>query len=357
MRQREYTINTPKIILGKGEFSNIGKYIQELKSKKVLVIIGKKSMKEFEYLDKLLNYLKDYQIFVFGGISPNPSIEITDKAIQYAREKEIDLIIGLGGGSVLDVSKLVSVLLKNKGVTNDYLYRERKILNKGIPLIAIPTITGSGTEVTKSAVVTDYKNKYKYSISHEYLRPEIAIIDEDFCLTVPKEIAISSKIDIISHSIEGYLCKDNSFSKIMSIQALKSFFLGSFSEASLFGAMSFSNSGTLSPHSFSYILTTHYNIPHGIATIISLPSFIKLWSLHTPKVNILAKSLNLTVDKLIKKINNITKELGIKTRLRDYKIPFEKKKFIASEALKINKQRDPLKIDLQILEKICDEIW
>ncbi len=250
-----------KIILGRLE-SEIKREVDLLRPRKILLISGGEAMKKAGVIDRILNCLSGYQISVFDGVEPNPSPGIVKRAKQ-----EGDLIIGLGGGSVIDVAKVIATDLKK-------------------PCIAIPTTAGTGSEVTPFAALYDKEEKKKLSLMVNF--PDVALIDYRLTLTLPLGVVASSGIDALSQAIEAYWSiysnpiSDTHAEKAIKlvIANLKNSWRGEekaremMSLAALEAGLAFSQTKTTAVHSVSYPLTIHYGISHGLACGLTLPHFL-----------------------------------------------------------------------------------
>ena len=140
---------------------------------------------------------------LFEGGEPEPSVAAAQRGIDAARECQPDAIIGLGGGSNIDLAKMTAVVARHGGSPHDYFGFD-KVLGPVVPLIAIPTTAGTGSEVSHSSVLTDTDNAVKVSTQSRYLRPLLAIVDPEFTLTCPRKVTADSGIDALTHAIEGY---------------------------------------------------------------------------------------------------------------------------------------------------------
>ena len=256
----EYYLPT-RIVLGKLE-SEIKKEVDLFRPQKILLISGGEAMKRAGVIDRTLNCLSGYQVSVFDKVEPNPGPEMVKRAKQKA-----DLIIGLGGGSVIDVAKIVAADLKK-------------------PCIAIPTTAGTGSEVTPFAALYYKEKKKKMSLTVNF--PDVALVDYTLTLTLPPEVVASSGIDSLSQAIEAYWSiysnplSDTHAQKAIElvIGNLKNSWDGdegarkAMSLAALEAGLAFSQTKTTAVHSVSYPLTIHYGVPHGLACGLTLPYFL-----------------------------------------------------------------------------------
>ncbi len=254
-----------KIVLGRLELE-IRKEVETFQPRKILLITGKRAMKEAGVTDKLLNCLKGFQVTVFDKVKPNPSPEIVKEA-----QQETDLVIGLGGGSALDVAKVIATNLKK-------------------PCIAIPTTAGSGSEVTPFAALYDWEKKKKISLKVKF--PEVALVDWQLTSILsplsPWLVAVTG-MDALSHAIES--CWSIHSTPLSDTHAKRAIELiienlreswkktsvtarEKMSLAALEAGMAISQTKTTAVHSVSYPLTLHCDFPHGWACGLTLPHFL-----------------------------------------------------------------------------------
>ncbi len=202
------------VFFGRGEFERIKRAARET-GKNALIVIGKGSVKKHGYLDKLQRYLNEEKIIytVFEGIEPNPRHSTINKAAQIAREVKADMIIALGGGSVMDASKGIAVAAIRGDDIWDYCDlgdKKPKKINDALPIICIPTLAATGSEVDAGSVITNAELKIKSVFHSSKVIPRFAIIDPDLTLTVPTSYIIDGAVDIICHCVETYISnKDN----------------------------------------------------------------------------------------------------------------------------------------------------
>ena len=226
------------------------------------------------------------QNLIYSNIGSNPTFESCKQAIDFSNKEEFDGIIAIGGGSVMDTAKTVMAAL-GTGVNDikDLIKNDTPYKNR-VPAIFIPTTHGTGSEVTMWGTIWNIKEKKKHSISHPDLYPDIAILDGSLTLNLPLDISLITVLDALSHSFEAIWNKNaNPTSTDYAIKAicmiLKNIenLKGNLSDlevrfkllkASNSAGLAFSNTKTAAAHSISYPLTSHFGIPHGIASSISL---------------------------------------------------------------------------------------
>ncbi|MBW2989271.1 iron-containing alcohol dehydrogenase [Candidatus Woesearchaeota archaeon] len=359
-----YSLKT-KIYFGAGSFNNVGQVVKNYGVKKILVVTGRNSMQKAGFLQDLLKKLRKYDVSVFEGVEPNPSFETVEKGTKLCRDKNTELVIGLGGGSALDAAKAIAILAKNGQRIDDYMGK-KGTLKKGLPFIAIPSTAGTSSEITKYSVLTDGKLR-KRNLNSELMCPDYAIIDPKLTLTVGRYQTICTGLDSLCHAIESYwnvnsnplsdlyakgairLIRDNlpALAKELGNPALRE----NLSLACLFAGLAFGNIGTTSAHSFSYILSTKFGIPHGHACSLSLLEFTKRF-----KGNEKAKDI-ISIFGSSEGLKAFLEGFDIKWRLRDFGITTDDLDLIAREAMRNKKGRDPLDVTLKDYRDITKNIF
>jgi len=240
----------------------------------------------FEMFRKTIN-----PIFIYSNIEKNPSCLSCQKAIDIFKDIKPNIIIAIGGGSVIDTAKVIRASLYKNTYSLEELFNKRKNV-KNIPiLIAIPTTHVTGSELTMWATVWDKKNKIKRSLSEIENYPTYAIYDVNLVKELPLELSIITTLDALSHAFESIWNKNNNpISTQYAIQAIKIIYENiskinhnmsldtrrNLMMASMFAGLAFSNTETAVAHSISYPLTLYYNIPHGIACSITLYPIMEL---------------------------------------------------------------------------------
>ena len=196
-----------RIIFGAGELSSLGKIISGQYGKRVLIIKGK------QYPDPgaLFEICEDAKVeWNYFNVEQEPNIEIINRAVELGREEKCEFVIGFGGGSVIDTGKAAAALLNNRGSLLDYLEvvgEGKPLRNPSKPYIAIPTTAGTGSEVTRNAVISVPDKQAKVSMRNAYLLPEIAIVDPELTYGVPKTITAVTGMDAFTQVIEPYVSK------------------------------------------------------------------------------------------------------------------------------------------------------
>jgi alcohol dehydrogenase class IV len=255
----------------------------------VLVVAGRSSQQRAEHLSQTL--LSDYEVTLAPFVQADPTAESVQGLLDFTCKVSPDWIVAIGGGSVLDSAKAVAVLAGNEGTVLGHMRGEQEIKTAGIPVVAIPTTAGSGSEVTPFASITDSTNRQKISLSHDHIYPKFALLDPSMTLSLPGKQTAISGMDALSHAIEGYwsnraTAESDSFGIAAAEQALTALpdayerggdpdARRAMLEASLWAGLTISNARTTAVHAVSYPMTVHYHVPHGMACGMLLPSFIR----------------------------------------------------------------------------------
>ncbi len=201
--------NPTRMVFGAGSIAKLGKECQKLNINKVLLVIGQNSVKNSGLLDKVLTILKNAQIdtTLFEGITPNPTTLQVEEGAQKARSFDAQAIVALGGGSVMDASKVIALLAKQGGNAWDYtstFLQKGKEVKEALPIITIPTVAATGSEADPIAVLNNPQTSDKNSVSGLALYPKLALIDPELTLTCPISTTMDGIIDILAHAIETY---------------------------------------------------------------------------------------------------------------------------------------------------------
>jgi len=333
----EVYYNPTKIMIG-DSYESLNNLLDQNSEKRILILCSKNFLKRNKLLSDLFN--KQKNVLVYSNVKNNPDINYTYDILQDLKDEGIEYIVAIGGGSVIDTGKAVSAFsqlnIKNCDELRTCIIEKKYLSNKDfIPIVAIPTTAGTGSEVTSWATIWDLENEKKYSIACDKLYPEKAIIDSSLTITLPMELTVSTGLDALTHAVESYWAKaSNRISKIYGIKAIKLIvetlpdlldeldnyrLRENMSLASLYAGLAFSNTKTTACHSISYPLTMKYNIPHGIAVSITLAEVMKLNSDHIQDFDTLINAFKVNHAADVQNfMTSIYDKANIKYRLKDY---------------------------------------
>lgn len=295
----------------------------------------------------------------FTETEGNPSTDTVVKATEGFKKSNADFIVAFGGGSPLDVAKAVAVLATYGGNIVDY-EGAGKVMGPVVPMIAIPTTAGTGSEVTAFSVITDHSRNYKLTVVSNYLLPAYVILDPDLIATVPANTAAACGIDAMVHALEAYISKAASpFSDIFAREALR--LIGgsirdyvadrsnpaaceSMMVGSLFAGIAFSHARLGNVHAMSHPVSAYFDVPHGVANAILLPTVVdfnkdaadpeKYRYIYGCISKDMGADINFTPDMLATEIRMLNYELGILPTLSDIGVTSDKFEQMADDAMK-----------------------
>ena len=350
-----------KIVFGNGSFTGLAQHLVDLQAKRPLVVLDK-NLAAAGFSAKMVQVLESsgMEYCLFDQAEPEPRLELADEGVKLALKKKCDAVIGIGGGSAMDVAKAVAVLATNKGKAADYLGLN-KVPGPGLPTIMIPTTAGTGSEVTFTAVFVRKNLKKKEGMNSPYLYPDLALLDPELTLSLPPGPTATTGLDALCHAIESYTSINASpMSEIMSLEAIRLIsdnlrtcvHEGGNLEAreqmllgSLYAGLGLANAGVTAVHSLSYPLGGKYGIPHGLAnTILLLPVMAFNLPAALEKFAIIAEVMGEVTDDLplreaaylaLDAVEALIEDCGIETKLGDFDIAEEDFPELAKVAMTI----------------------
>jgi alcohol dehydrogenase len=288
MRKTFSFTGAKKIIFGNGSILTLAGHIKEFHAQNPLLVIDK-NLAKTDLVEKIANVLipGGIKFTVYDKVEPEPPIELADEGAKIALKNKCDIVIGIGGGSAMDVAKAIAVLATNKGGAADYLGLN-KVPKPGLPKIMIPTTAGTGSEVTFTAVFVRKNLKKKEGMNSPHLYPELALLDPELTLSLPPAPTAQTGLDALCHAIESYTSVNSSpVSEMFSLEAIaliaenlracvhdgknivarERMLLGS-----LYAGIGLANAGVTAVHSLSYPLGGKYGVGHGLANTMMLPA-------------------------------------------------------------------------------------
>ncbi|MGI6175437.1 MAG: iron-containing alcohol dehydrogenase [Christensenellales bacterium] len=341
------------------------KALSGLKGKKAMVVVGGGSMKRLGFLDKTMDYLKEagMEVALFENVEPDPSVETVMRGAEAMRAFEPDWIVSIGGGSPIDAAKAMWVFYEYPNTSFEDLLTPFSFpeLRQKARFAAIPSTSGTATEVTAFSVITDYEKGIKYPLADYNITPDIAIVDPSLAETMPPELTAHTGMDALTHAIEAYVSSAHSpFTDPLALQAIKMVFeyLPASYEgdkkareqmhyAQCMAGMAFSNALLGITHSMAHKTGAAFStghVPHGCANAIYLPYVIRFnaqaaqsrYADIAQAVGIEGSDSKEQVEKLCQKIEHYNRRLSIPKTLKEFGIEeaeFKSKvKKIAEEA-------------------------
>lgn len=283
-----------EIRFGCGRVNEIGEATSKIGKRCVLVTVPTfKAIKPI--FDKVKESLSDAGVGFkhFDKVVPNPTTDSVTTGAEIAKDFKADVVIGIGGGSSMDTAKAIAVEATHKGTSWDYLFfRETQPTEKTLPVIAITTTSGTGSQVTQVAVVSNKKERRKSALYNSILYPKVSIIDPELMLSVPEHISASTGFDVFTHAFEAYLHKNtSSYIELIALEAIKLVirYLPDVIEdgldlnartqmawADTLAGLSIANAGVTLPHGIGMAVGGCYpHIMHGEALAATYPEFMR----------------------------------------------------------------------------------
>lgn len=330
---------------GKGSLAEL----KTLEGKKAIVVVGGGSMKRFGFLDKAVSYLEEagFEVKLFEGVEPDPSVETVMKGAKAMAEFEPDWIVAMGGGSPIDAAKAMWAFYEYPDVTFESLITPFNFpkLRKKAHFCAIPSTSGTATEVTAFSVITDYQKGIKYPLADFNITPDVAIVDPELAETMPKKLVAHTGMDAMTHAIEAYVstlhCNYTDALALHAIKMISTNLKNSYEgdmqaradmhDAQCLAGMAFSNALLGIVHSMAHKTGAAYSgghIIHGAANAMYLPKVIK-FNAKNPEaaeryaqiarfIGLTGSSTDELVDALIAKLRSMNLELNIPLGIKNY---------------------------------------
>lgn len=348
-----------RIYLGENLLGHLGDFIAKKENKNVLLFTDNGLMKS-GLVQPIEDYFKKNNISyeIESEIKPEPTYVQVDELLQKVSKFDFDTIVAIGGGSVMDAAKLISLVLHTDYSIKDLIYDPTKV-SKRCSTVLIPTTTGTGSEATINAIVTIPEKDVKFGIVSDEMLPDLVLLDVNNVKTLPKSIMASSAVDALSHCVECYTSKNatvlsdgiaslgakNIFENIVpayedadNMDARKALLLGAF-----YGGVAITASGTTAVHALSYPLGGKFHIAHGVSNAIL---FKQVMEVNKPDIaDRLAslcdfvfpaegsKSVSEKADFMIAKIAEIVKKVEIPTDLKKFGVKADDLDFLVDSAL------------------------
>lgn len=357
---KDFTFKIPQSIeFGMGSLKKLPKILKENQSQDVF-LISDRGLESLGVVKKIQAIIEagGIRCTTYLGTVPNPTVDVVNESTKLYKECGATSIVALGGGSSMDVAKATGVLAKYGGEITDY-EGLHKVPGPVVPIVAIPTTAGSGSEVTASAVITDESRNYKMSVISYEMLPKYAVLDPEMIMTAPASIAASCGIDALIHAMEAYLSKNASpFTDAMAEKAmmligenLRQFVANRQDEkaacammsGSTFAGIAFAWAKLGNVHAMSHPLSAHFHITHGVANAILLPivmeynaladrgRYEKIYNFISGKAEPVK---NFDPQMLVEEIQRLNKAIGIPKTLSEMGVTEDKIEEMSEDAMK-----------------------
>ncbi len=359
MRSFDY-YNPTRLIFGRGVFRRVGSTLSELKDTlgiKCLIVYGSERIKKTGLFDQLSNQLQEHGFVVvaFGGVRPNPDLPTLKRAVDYARQEGVEFVIGFGGGSIMDMTKAIAAGIKYDGELWDMVFHgqaEYKPPIQALPIVQIPTLAATGSEMDPIAVITNPETRQKSFIRSKAIYPKISFVDPELTLTVPPDQTAFGISDMISHVTESYFngpdgrpLQDRWAEAVIKIaldygqiavehgdDIMAREQLQWASIVALNGWVQTGGDAPYPVHAIEHVFSAYYDIPHGAGLAVLNPAWM-LWALKKIPYRFadFARAVFNIEDadpviaglKGINRLKEAFKTMGLPTTLRELSVPEE----------------------------------
>lgn len=385
-QHQAFTVTQPtRIQFGVGSISNLGKTVKEFNGTNVFLVVDPGLVKA-GLISPITTPLEKEEIpfTIYDNIDPEPGLKLADKGYKLAKKAGCDCVVGVGGGSAMDVAKAIAILLTNGGKAADYLGLGL-IKKPGVPKIMVPTSAGTGAEVTFTAVFINEKTGSKGGMNGDPLYPDAAILDPKLTLSLPPHVTAFTGIDALTHALESYTSTQaHIISEMYSLEAIHliagslpaAYANGSNLQArsdmlmgSLLGGKALATAGVGLVHAMAYPMGGMFGIPHGLANAVLLPYVVEFNQIgNMEKFAVLAEILGQNTDDLTLReaaslcteaLFELNADVGIPATLKDLDIPFDKIPEMAAIALTVTRpvENNPRKPTLEDVISIYENAY
>jgi alcohol dehydrogenase class IV len=372
---------TPLSYTGWGSLQQLLPEVKKHGARKILVVTDP-TLEQIGLTRRVTDPLtsEDYLVDVYTDIVPEPPLASGEKLVAYTKEGQFDLVIGLGGGSALDLAKLAAVLADHDGTVADYLNLsgQKQVEQKGLPKILIPTTSGTGSEVTNISVLS--LESTKDVVTHDYLLADAAIVDPELTVTVPAKITAATGIDALTHAVEAYVSVNASpTTDALALQAIRLISRslkravedGSDKQArvemsygSFLAGLAFFNAGVAGVHALAYPLGGQFHLAHGESNAVLLPYVMGyIRQSCTKRMKDIYDALGASSVYLseveasyacVEALRSLVSAVGLPRTLEGYNIPFEALEALTQDGVKQKRllARSPLPLLEQDIRNI-----
>jgi len=382
---RVHSFQVPrKILFGVKAAENVGLEARALGGKEALLVTDQniERMGLSERVEEAL-LKQGLNVGIFNNVEPEPVLEVAETIAAVARRKRFNMVVGIGGGSVLDMAKVAAMAATNPGSMKAYVGVDL-VKKPSIPSILLPTTAGTGSEVTNVAVVTIAEDELKTAIVSPHMFGHVAIVDPSLTYSMPPRLTASTGLDALSHALEAIMSANaNPIADTMALQAARLIFPNLprayetgetesrywMSLGSLLAGMAFGNAGVCLGHAAAYTFAVSYKVTHGVscglvlpyvfgfnapAILEKLPQIAEAMHLETESLN--PKELAFSISEAIFKLMD---SVQMPKRLRDLEIPREDLQKLADRLLSFRRliQRNPRSLSKDDALSLVEEMW
>lgn len=370
-----FTLMYPaRIIFGRGVIERLAEEILSL-GKRALLVTGCSAMRKSGVLDRVGAIMKSagVEFSLFDGVESDPSLETVNEGIEFIQRERCDVVIGLGGGSAIDVAKAIASIVKQPGTVWEY-HRGKKIEKEGLPFIAVSTTAGTGAEITNNSVLMDREKLVKKSIRSPHMIAKVALVDPELTLSIPPRITAYTGMDAFVQALESYVTKtSNPITDTLALQAIEVIFHNlpkavqeggnievreKMALGSLLSAMAFSNSGLGAIHGLAHPIGAYFGVPHGLACAVLLPHVVGFnLKVRYGKLSQIAEKIGVEkTENLPCIMKKFLQRIGIPLDFRDYEITETDFSTIIAESRSSSMSKNPRQVSDEDLREILRRV-
>jgi len=326
-----------RVIYGRDTFREVGRQAKTLGTK--ALIVSDPVMENIGLVARCEQYLREagLPLATYTRVDTEPTDVHVKEALDVCRSEQCDVIVAIGGGSSIDAAKAVAVMMTNEGTISDYVGNAKMFTKKPVPLIAIPTTAGTGSEVTKVTVIIDTKTDVKMMISQPALLPAVAIVDPLLTVSCPPSVTAATGVDALCHSIEAYISRRaHPVTDVLALSAIEAI-IGHLRRAyengqdiearekmaiaAMKAGMAFSNASVTLVHGMSRPIGALFHVPHGVSNAMLLPGVLEFTKESaTERLAVIARLINPQLkdvsdaeaaDALVEEVKQLCRDLHI----------------------------------------------
>ena len=358
--------------MGPGVFGDLGAHVSPLGAKP-LIVTGRQSARATGMLDTALAMLPKAQ--VFDQVDENPAVTLCDAGAAFCREHGCDCIVALGGGSPMDAAKAIALLATNPGECTAY-FGKAEFDAPPLPIIAVPTTAGTGSEVTPYAVLVDKAGQRKNTLRGTQLFPRVALLDPQLSVTMPRHVTISTGLDALSQAMEGMLSlKSTAVGDVFALEICRLVkrwlpraadapddleARARMLQAAMLSGCVIAQSGTTLVHGAGYYFTLEFGVAHGLANALLLPPVFCHNARYEPKkvaslANVLGRPAGDDPEEagagVANALHELFEELGVSPAARDAGVAEDRLRWCAEDL-----HGDPYRFKNQVGEFTVDDV-
>ncbi len=372
-----------KTIFGRGALSQIGLECKALKASRILLVMDRTLSKTDLFL-KVEEFLQRNRVktILYPEVTPEPGPTLADIGAELAKKEKVNCVIGVGGGSTMDVAKAISVLVKNEGKAVEYIGLDL-VKKPGLPTIMVPTTAGTGSEATFTSVFTMRETKTKGGINSPFLYPHTAILDPELTLDLPSEVTAYTGMDALTHAIESFTSLQSHFmSEPISLKAIEIIsanlkgavyngtggngynYRENMMKGSYLAGLGLAMSGVGAVHALAYPLGALFDIPHGLANALMLSYVVEYNYLgNIDKFALIAHAMGEEAKgssnrdmaaRGVRAVFDLFCDLGLPLTLKELRIPEEAIPEMGEAAMKVTRpiMNNPRPMTVEVAEDI-----